>query len=150
MNITALLHININCSDFDRSRKFYEMLGFKLLMQVLPEGTGNVAAAVGMASYTVKGALMRHPSGAIIDLLQWQQPSDEQSPYEHMNHLGLTRVAFTTTDIDADIAQLQAAGVQFLSAVPGAVAGPNGTTTRYICFRDPDGTVLELVDMGAT
>ena len=58
MNITAILHININCSDFDRSRTFYEMLGFKLLMQVLPEGTGDVAAAVGMASYTVKGALM--------------------------------------------------------------------------------------------
>jgi glyoxylase I family protein len=150
MNITALLHININCSDFDRSRTFYEMLGFKLLMPVPPEGTGDVAAAVGMASYTVQGALMKHPSGAIIDLLQWQQPLDEQAPYEHMNHLGLARVAFESTDIEADIAQLQAEDVQFLSAVPGAVAGPKGTTTRFICFRDPDGTVLELVDMGAS
>ena len=100
MNITALLHININCSDFERSQTFYEMLGFKILMPVPAEGTGDVAAAVGMTSYTVQGALMRHPSGPIIDLLQWQQL--------------------------------------------------NGTTTRFICFKDPDGTVLELVDMGAS
>ena len=65
-------------------------------------------------------------------------------------HLSYDSTYGVTTDIDADIAQLQAAGVLFLSAEPGAVAGPNGTTTRYICFRDPDGTVLELVDMGAT
>jgi glyoxylase I family protein len=150
MNITALLHININCSDFDRSQAFYEMLGFKILMPVPAEGTGDVAAAVGMTSYTVQGALMRHPSGPIIDLLQWQQPSDEQPPYENMNHLGLARVAFQTSDIEADIAQLQAAGVEFLSAAAGAVDGLNGTTTRFICFKDPDGTVLELVDMGAS
>ena len=149
MNITGLLHINVNCSDFDRSRTFYEMLGFKLLMPVLPEGTGDVAAAVGMASYTVSGALMRHPTGAIVDLLQWQQPVDERPPYENMNHLGLARVAFQSNDIESDIAELRAAGVHFLSEEPGAVAGPNGTTTRFICFKDPDGTVLELVDMGA-
>jgi catechol 2,3-dioxygenase-like lactoylglutathione lyase family enzyme len=28
MNISGLLHININCRDFERSRQFYEMLGF--------------------------------------------------------------------------------------------------------------------------
>ena len=25
---------------------------------------------------------------------------------------------------------------------------PTGGTTRFICFEDPDGTVLELVEMG--
>lgn len=150
MNITGLLHININCSNFDRSRTFYEMLGFKMLMPVLPDGAGDVAAAVGMESYKVHGALLKHPSGTVIDLLEWQQPLDEEPPYKNMNHLGLARAAFLSSDIEADVAELRAAGVQFLSAVPGAVAGPNGTTTRFICFRDPDGTVLELVDMGAS
>ncbi|MEE4145124.1 MAG: VOC family protein [Halieaceae bacterium] len=148
MNITGLLHINVNCSDFDRSRAFYEMLGFKVLMPVQPEGTGDVAAAVGMMSYTLRGALMKHPSGTVIDLLEWQDPADHSPPYDRLNHLGLGRIAFVTSDIEADIESLGARGVEFLSAVPAAVAGPRGSTTRFICFRDPDGTVLELVDMG--
>jgi len=150
VKITGLLHVNINCSDFARSREFYEMLGFKLLMPVAPEGSGEVAAAVGMTSYTVRGALMKHPGGFVIDLLQWQEPADREPPYERLNHLGLGRIAFTTGDIDADVAQLRARGVEFLSAAPAAVPGPKGSTTRFICFRDPDGTVLELVDMGTT
>jgi catechol 2,3-dioxygenase-like lactoylglutathione lyase family enzyme len=148
MNITDLLHINVNCSDFDRSQKFYEMLGFKVLMPVQPEGTGDVAAAVGMTSYTLRGALMKHPSGAVIDLLEWQDPADQRPPYDGLNHLGIGRIAFVTSDIEADIASLRDAGVEFLSPGPAAVAGHRGSTTRFICFRDPDGTVLELVDMG--
>jgi len=148
MNITGLLHININCSDFDRSLRFYEMLGFKVLMAVQPEGAGDVAAAVGMTSYEVRGALMKHQDGSVIDLLEWRDPGDTTPPYERLNHLGLGRIAFVTTDIEADIERLQAEGVEFLSPRPAAVAGPRGSTTRFICFRDPDGTVLELVDMG--
>ena len=148
MNITGLLHININCSDFERSRAFYEMLGFKLLMPVQPEGSGDVAEAVGMTSYKVHGALMKHREGFVIDLLQWQEPGDDQPPYSKLNHLGLGRIAFVSTDIEADIETLRENGVEFLSAKPAAVAGPRGSTTRFICFRDPDGTILELVDMG--
>jgi catechol 2,3-dioxygenase-like lactoylglutathione lyase family enzyme len=148
MNIARLLHVNINCSNFDRSRKFYEMLGFKVFMPVEPEGSGDVAAAVGMTSYTVRGALMKHPGGLVIDLLEWRDPVDERPPYDRLNHLGLGRIALVSTDIEDDIRHLQSEGVEFLSARPASVAGPRGSITRFICFRDPDGTVLELVDMG--
>lgn len=149
MNVTGVLHTNINCSDFERSQQFYEMLGFRVIMPVLPDGSGDVAAAVGMASYEVRGALMRHRDGSVIDLLEWRTPRDELPPYERLNHLGLARLALITRDIEADIAELAAAGVEFLSAKPGQVAGPDGGATRFICFRDPDGTVLELVEMAS-
>lgn len=148
MNITALLHININCSNFEHSQAFYEMLGFKLLMPVQPKASGDVAAAVGMGNYTLRGALMKHPTGTVIDLLEWQEPADSRPPYEALNHLGIGRIAFVTSDIEADIESLRAEGVEFLSTGPASVVGPRGSTTRFICFRDPDGTVLELVDMG--
>lgn len=147
MNITGLLHININCSNFERSQAFYEMLGFRLLMPVEPEGHGEVAAAVGMASYTLRGALMKHPSGAVIDLLEWQEPRDLQPPNEKLNHLGLGRIAFLTSNIDADIERLRREGVVLLSDSPATVVGLRGGATRFICFRDPDGTVLELVEL---
>lgn len=150
LHITGVLHVNINVSDFERSRAFYEQLGFRVLMEVDPDGSGDVAAAVGMESYTVRGALMVHDSGAIIDLLEWQSPRLEAPPYEHLNHLGLARLALITTDLDADMERLRADGVQFVSSQPGRVPDPFGGTTRFICFEDPDGTILELVEMGTS
>ena len=147
MNVTGVLHVNINCSDFDRSRKFYEMLGFRVVMPIEPRGTADVAAAVGMQGYTVRGALMQHRDRSVIDLLEWREPRDEQPPYERLNHLGIARLALVTTDIDSDMERLAAEGVEFLSRKAAVVEGPGGRATRFICFRDPDGTVLELVEM---
>ncbi len=150
MNISGLLHININCKNFERSKQFYEMLGFAVIMPVPSEGRGAAAAAVGMERYLVKGALMKHPSRIVIDLLEWQEPSEEGAPYESMAHPGIARVAFTTTSLDDDVATLVEAGVKFLSTAPAEVGGPRGSTVRFICFKDPDGTVLELVEMSGS
>ena len=30
MSFTGIFHININCSDLEKSREFYELLGFKV------------------------------------------------------------------------------------------------------------------------
>ncbi len=149
MQVTGVLHVNVNCSDFERSRRFYEFLGFRVLMEVEQQGSAEVAAAVGMEPYVVRGALMALGDGSVIDLLEWQDPRDERPPYDRLNHLGIARLALTTTDIDADIERLRAEGVEFLSETPAEVKDPLGGTTRFICFEDPDGTVLELVEMGA-
>ena len=58
MTVTGLVHVNINCRDFDRSLSFYELLGFQKLVDVPAKNTPEVAAAVGMPPYTVKGALL--------------------------------------------------------------------------------------------
>ncbi|MCO4748337.1 MAG: VOC family protein [Proteobacteria bacterium] len=148
MAISGVLHVNINCSDFERSRAFYEKLGFRVLMEVEQDGTADVAKAVGLPPYKVKGALMALGDGSVIDLLEWQDPHDPSPPYAQLNHVGLARIAFATSDIEADIARLKADGVTFLSEEPAEVPDPLGGTTRFICFTDPDGTVLELIEMG--
>jgi len=43
MHIKGLLHVNINCNNFERSKKFYELLGFEVLAPVPPEGMDAVA-----------------------------------------------------------------------------------------------------------
>ena len=147
MNIKGLLHININCTDFDRSRRFYELLGFEEIMTVAPEGSGAVARAVGLDYYRVRGVLMKHPSRVIVDLLEWQQPAVSAAGNRHVAQPGLARIAFVTSDIEADMSSLVDHGVEFLSDTPGTVPGPKGTPVRFICFRDPDGALLELVEM---
>ena len=148
MNITGLVHVNINCSDFDRSLRFYELLGFQKVIDVPPKNTPEVAAAVGMPPYTVKGALLilqNSKTPLVIDLLEWQEPTDNRPPYPNLYHLGIARIALSTNNLDSDIAFLKSEGVEFLSD-PATVKIENQPETRFICFKDPDGTILELVE----
>lgn len=151
MTITGLVHVNVNCSDFERSLAFYEMLGFEHLMDVPPTNTVEVAAAVGMPPYRVKGALLVLRTGStpfVLDLLEWQEPTDPEGPYPHLYHLGIARIALSTDDLAGDMARLQAEGVEFLSK-PASVTIEKQPTTTFVCFKDPDGTILELVQMKA-
>ena len=148
MNITGLVHVNINCSDFDRSLRFYELLGFQKVIDVPPKNTPEVAAAVGMPPYTVKGALLilqNSKTPLMIDLLEWQEPTDNRPPYPNLYHLGIARIALSTNNLDSDIAFLKSEGVEFLSDA-ATVKIENQPETRFICFKDPDGTILELVE----
>lgn len=148
MAVTGMLHFNVNCSDYERSRAFYAVLGFEEVWRVPERNTPEVAAAVGMPPYRVRGGLLAL-RGAVtpvtIDLLQWLEPHDASPPYPHLYHYGIARVALACSDLDADMQKLGAAGAEFLSEPARMSAGP-GTQLRFVCFKDPDGTVLELVE----
>jgi len=142
------VHVNINCTNYQRSKQFYELLGFEEVWQVPEPNTEEVAAAVGMPPYRVKGALLslkNAPTPVVIDLLQWQEPNDTNPPYPHLYHTGLARLALRTTDLQADYSYLQQAGVEILSE-PATVSAGEGHGSRFFCFKDPDGTYLELVE----
>jgi catechol 2,3-dioxygenase-like lactoylglutathione lyase family enzyme len=48
--IKAIFHLNINCSNFERSVEFYKTLGFRVVMDI-PEG-GSDQMSKGPASRT--------------------------------------------------------------------------------------------------
>jgi catechol 2,3-dioxygenase-like lactoylglutathione lyase family enzyme len=149
MHLTGIVHVNVNCGDFDRSLAFYRLLGFELVAMVPETNTAEVAAAVGMPPYRVRGGILRLPGeSTLIDLLQWIEPSDPAPPYAHLYHRGLARIALRTTDLDQDLAELRDHGVEPLSE-PAVVEWPGQPTSRIVCFPDPDGTVIELVELAA-
>jgi catechol 2,3-dioxygenase-like lactoylglutathione lyase family enzyme len=153
MAIAGLIHVNINCSDYDRSKAFYELLGFKEVLRVPETNDAKRAAAVGMPPSRVRGALLELSgpevrSRMMIDLLEWIEPRDEDPPYSHLYHYGIARIALATTDLDADMARLEDAGVEFLSE-PASMPPESGMPARFVCFKDPDGTVLERVEPGS-
>jgi catechol 2,3-dioxygenase-like lactoylglutathione lyase family enzyme len=116
MSILGLVHVNVNCSDFDRSLKFYELLGFRKYLDVPSTNTEEVAAAVGMAPYQVKGALLALENAKtpfVIDLLAWQDPNDDEAPYNHLYHLGINRIALATDDLEHAMVRLKSEGVEF-------------------------------------
>jgi catechol 2,3-dioxygenase-like lactoylglutathione lyase family enzyme len=147
-HITALGPLNINVSDFERSSAWYRMFGYTQT-HLLPERQApEVARAMGLSGQIhIKGALLTHlVDHSTIELVQWLTPADLRPPYPApVNHLGIHRTAFSTTDIEADVATLKAQGVEFLSPITPCCSGADSWGS-IVAFYDPDGTIVELVE----
>ncbi len=58
MNITSIYHININCTNFERSFAFYKMLGFKEVVD-FGERSGPQMARLKLAGARGRGKLLQ-------------------------------------------------------------------------------------------
>lgn len=146
--ITSLGSVNVNVSDFERSRAWYQMLGFEVTDKLATTDTIEVARAMGFSErYEIDGAVITHAAdGSSLELVQWITPFDPERAYAiPVNHLGMHRMAFSTSDIAADVAALRAQGVEFVSEVTPCCSGPDSWGS-IVAFYDPDGTIVELVE----
>ncbi len=147
-NIFALGHVRINVSDFERSAAWYRMLGFELTTMLPEQESAAVGQAFGFSGpISVRAGRFTHPiDGSELLIAQWLTPYDADPPYTvPVNHFGIHRMAFTSTDIEADVAQLKAQGVTFVSPITPCCSGPD-SWGGIVAFYDPDGTVMEFAD----
>ncbi|MGN6722925.1 MAG: VOC family protein [Marmoricola sp.] len=166
-----LFHFNVVCSDFDRSFDFYtQVVGMSPLTSSragtdsdeaarrradgIRPGEGHAAPGEGAqvaellgfeGSGEYRGAFLYFGdkrSGPYIDLLEWDDnlPRAERNP----RNVGLSRVAIQVTDMDAQLARLAEHGVPLVSEPKTLVLGV--TRVRVVCFRDPDGVLLEYLE----
>jgi len=149
--VQRLFHVNINCSNLERSTEFYgETLGMNLFLQTgfsdLPE-LGELLELGGPASADVcMFATEQGLEGTVIDLVEWKQPKFTGKPYEKMNNVGMPRMAFLVDDIDDMYEKLRTKKVKFISDPVTIRFDPPVGNIRAVCFYDPDGTVLELLE----
>jgi glyoxylase I family protein len=145
--VKGIYHININVTNFERSLEFYKRLGFKVVRD-LGEG-GN--------KYFERGLKIPHPIGRAallqvgderratrIDLIEWKSPPTEGKPYPHLYHAGMCRLALAVDNLQEMYEDLKNTGVEFFSE-PQVITDRKGRTSSFICFYDPDGTVVELI-----
>ena len=145
MTIKAIFHVNVNCSDYERSKAFYENLGFQSVLDLPTGGDAKLARGLAMPNCEGRASIMMldpgQPRQARLDLIEWTNPRDERPPYEHLARLGINRIALWTIDLQGEYERLSADGVEFLSA-PEAL----GEHTSFVCLKDPDGTIIELIE----
>lgn len=124
--ITGVAHVGIRVHDLDRSRAFYEVLGFRL-----------VAGPIGPEPV----AILMHPSGVEVNLVL--NAPDADAPNALMDvphkHAGITHVALAVASLDEAVRALAEAGIPLSG---GPVEFPGGA--RAVFVRDPDRTVIEL------
>lgn len=144
--LEGLFHCNVNVIDLDRSLPFYELVGFKIIVD-FREGMSSpeMAKALGLSHAQLRGVHLStgdDPMLTRIDLVEFQNPKTEGRPYPHLHHTGINRISIRTKNIKQMYEDLKAKGVNFLSE-PVTLPGTNFT---FVCFPDPDGTVLQLVE----
>jgi len=165
-------HFNVVCSDFDKSYDFYtQVVGMQPLTsssaKTASGADGDRSSRTGMrpgegrpkpgdapevadllgftGSGEYRGAFLyfgAHASGPYIDLLEWKDPLPpvERSP----RNIGLSRVCIQVDNLDKHLARLEKHGVPLVTAPKEFVLGV--TRVRVVCFRDPDGVLLEYLE----
>ncbi len=149
MTISGVHHTGLIVRDLDASIEFYHgVLGFPFDSEPSPWFDGDeLAEGVGVPGARLRQCCLRVGDG-VLELLEYanREPSDEPV---HQNHLGAAHVAFRVDDVERTKADLEAAGVEFLTEAhtvdDGVLAG-----WRWVYFRDPDGIPLELVEVAYT
>lgn len=144
--LEGLFHCNINVTNLDHSLPFYEMLGFKVIVDFRAGmSSPELATALGLPQAQLRGVHLSvgdDPNLTRIDLVEFQNPRTEGRPYPHLHHTGINRVSIRVNNIHQMYNELKTKKVNFLSE-PVTLPGTNFT---FVCFTDPDGTVLQLVE----
>lgn len=125
--LSAVHHIAIICSDYERSKRFYtEILGLEILQEVYRQERQSYKLDLALGDQYV------------IELFSFPYPPPRPSRPESC---GLRHLAFAVHDLDAVVTCLQAKGV-----ATEPVRIDEYTGKRFTFFADPDGLPLELYE----
>jgi catechol 2,3-dioxygenase-like lactoylglutathione lyase family enzyme len=142
-----LVHININVTDIERSLEFYEAIGFKVMHVFGDRETTDVSLGMDYGGRRMRGAVLSisdDPRASTkIELIQWIDPPVEPAAERAEFGAGVSRLAIRTKHLVATCDALRARGIEFLHEPQEIdIVGAK----RFVLFRDPDGTLLELIE----
>ena len=141
-------HVCITCRDLERSIRFYEKLGLKVIRSITEFNDEGICASIQLPRGHLRVVQLAPPQATgkmFIELVQWLELSSVGGVYPALNHIGINRISFRVSDIDATAAALRHQGITFLSREPRPSGkypkhrrGPQGRERfRYQLFRDP-------------
>lgn len=141
--ITHFRHAGIVVADLERALAFWcDVLGFRVLKRMEESGP-YLDAMLGLKDVKATTVKLAAPDGNLVELLHFHshpdQPAWSGKPYS----TGLTHLAFTVDDLDAECARLREAGVRFFAPPQRS---PDGNV-KVTYGSGPEGLLLELVEV---
>lgn len=150
--INRLFHVCITVPDIDKALDFYQgILGLTSIGSLRNERSDGAVLGFPGQDIVIHANHLRgtHADNAtVIDLIQFVHPATVTGtgPYEQMNHIGITRMAFDVDDTDAIYEKLCERGNVEILCEPATVQAPTDGSLRILTFKDPHGIVLELIE----
>ena len=140
--IRSLAQVGITCSDIEKSLKFYnELLGLPLL-EALDVPGDQVRDIYGLDDSQTKVTLflLRTGNGGFVELFRFE-PLGGDHQHVVWNRPGITHFALDVKNLPAVMKRLEKEGVDMICPVK------NNLGTDFVFTRDPDGNLVELIDM---
>jgi catechol 2,3-dioxygenase-like lactoylglutathione lyase family enzyme len=124
-------HVAVTVSDCERSLAFYrDLLGFPVL------GVVTFAGDPGLIIHFLDVG-----NNALLEMFSFATPAAVEGDFVYDDRqAGFRHLAFKVQDVDAVAGRLLQAGVEFTLLPLDAVGG-----VRIAFFKDPDGTLVEIV-----
>lgn len=138
------IHRGICVSDLIASKRFYrEACGF---LDYGPDDFAIVpafTAARGIPNVQLRTAMLHHPQGPVIELVQFLHPAatGSRAPRSTLEY-GLLHLSFFVEDLDEAIEKIISADG---ASRDHTRAQPEGDNTVFLYATDPDGVRVELV-----
>lgn len=145
MRIKSLSHAGLTVADFERSVAWYhEAFGFLLVSEdwLGAEETAALFPLYGVKDARVRMGFLRAPGGSVIELFEFE-PKAEAGPLA-WNAPGFTHAALDVSGLPSWMRHLKERGVDFVT--PAQKTG----NVDWAFLRDPDGNLLELIDLGGS
>ena len=139
--IKQIDHLAIVVTDLERSKKFFEILGFQeTIRSTLDAAFLESVTGIKEAAGSFVG--MKHETNQlVIELLQFSSPKPVPDPdCGYPSRIGFRHLAFSVKDIENTVARLKEFGVEFLSPIRTW----EKTGKRLVYFHGPDGILMEL------
>jgi glyoxylase I family protein len=150
--VLSIYHLNINVSNLERSRAFYELFGFKVVDKFHEKHNANLDRGLGLPVNTNSEnralfmAVGSNQYATVIDLAEWIEPKGLGGGPRPPNTLGIPRFCLRVKNLDNLVARLKSHGVNFLSDEPQRLETLS-RKPRFICCHDPDGVIVEMVEL---
>ncbi len=142
-----IFHVNVNCRDLERARRFYvDGIGLTVGAHTTTEhAQDGVAFGLDKARWDALILVGANGfAGGAIDLLEWQEPAPVGAAPASVTERGFQRLGLRVPDLDATIAHINQHGGATWSGP--LEHGTGGHTVRVVIGTDPDGTVFELIE----
>ena len=148
--ITGIYHVNVNCADLERSRAFYELLGFHIVAEFEEKDNSSLNKGLGIPSSHTQALFLKAGKGrdaTLIDLVQWHQPVSPPKGEKDIAALGVPRIALKAENLLQLYDDLKTKGVEFISEPQQLAFLDFGTKPLFCVCMDPDGLLIELVEV---
>jgi glyoxylase I family protein len=143
----ALSFVAVTCTDLARSLGFYESLGFVVTARYPSENDDG--SHLGLAGRVAIDEIVLSPpkrGDVLFMLVGFAAPAVVAKPARPANALGMWRTAFIVCDLDAAYAELRELGIATIAPPVAMEMGDGLPELRFLCFRGPDGEVVELIE----
>ena len=139
--IKAIHHIGINVRDLDRMIRFYhDAFGFELVGETFGwDADPKTDTLIDVNGSAARAAILRSAS-CVLDVFQYSAPAPEVVLPLRPHDRGYTHLCVEVTDIEQDMAHLQAAGMDFTDRQPVDMG-----VVKAIYGYDPEGNLIEIL-----